>query len=131
MGRTRVVNRLPQFVEAVQQRAARAATAAVVRVGSELTVLVPIDTSDLLNSQYREVGVDGTRVYGRVGFTAEYAKAVHEAEGKLKGQKRPKRDGKDRGRFWGPHDGQPRFLEVAGERAADDVRGIITGTLKV
>lgn len=131
MAPPRVVNRLPQFIEAAHHRASRAATASVIRVGSELAVLVPVDTSTLLNSQYREVGMEGTRVYGRIGFTAEYAKAVHEAEGKLKGLPRPKRDGKARGVFWGPHDGQPRFLEVAGERAADDVRGIITGTLKV
>ena len=127
----RIVNRMPQFVAEVEQRAARGITAALVRGGSELPALVPVDTSTLLNSQYRDVSKEGTRIVGRVGFTAEYALAVHEAEGKLKGQPRPMRDGNGRGNYWGPHDGQPRFLALAFERAAADIKAILKGALKV
>lgn len=127
----RIVNRMPQFVTAVEQRAARGITAALVRGGSELPALVPVDTSTLLNSHYRDVSKEGSRIVGRVGFTAEYALAVHEAEGKLKGQPRPPRDGVPRGNYWGPHDGQPRYLALAFERASADIKAILKGVLKV
>lgn len=128
--RVKVVNHLPQFINERQRRAVTALTRAVVRIGSELPAVVPVDTSTLLNSQYREVNQDGDKLRGRIGFTAEYAAAVHAAEGKLKGQMRPKRDGKGRGKFWGPHDGQPKFLEVAAERAGPDVDSIIKKAIK-
>jgi len=127
----RIVNRMPQFAAAVEQKAARAITAALVRGGSELPALVPVDTSTLINSAYRDVSKQGSRIVGRAGFTAEYALAVHEAEGKLKGQPRPPRDGVARGNYWGPHDGQPRFLALAFERAQADINSIISGALKV
>lgn len=130
MGRVRVVNQLPEFITRQERRASRAVTQAVIRVGSELAHTVPVDTSTLLTSQYRHLLMDGTRIVGRIGFTAEYALAVHEAEGKLKGLPRPRRDGKDRGVFWGPS-GQPQFLKVAGDLAKPDVDAIIKGALRV
>ena len=33
----------------------------------------PIDTSTLINSQYREVVARGTRITGRIGYSANYA----------------------------------------------------------
>ena len=126
----RVVNRLPQFSSAVQRKAARTVTAAIVRGTSELPPLVPVDTSDLLNSLFRRVREEGGRIVGSAGFSAEYALAVHEAVGKLKGLPRPKINGKDRGVYWGPHDGQPQFLKVAFERARPDIESILKGGLK-
>ena len=38
----------------------------------------PIDTSTLLNSQYRELINNGVRLTGRVGYTANYAVFVHD-----------------------------------------------------
>lgn len=131
--RTRIVNRLPQFVATTQQRAVRTLTAALVRIGSEVAPLVPIETSTLINSQYRHVQMQGAALIGRIGFTAEYALAVHESAGKWRGLgiPRPKRNGKDRGFYWGPNDGQPQYLAVAGQRAAADVANIITRGLRV
>lgn len=79
MAGPRVVNRLPQFTETVQHRAARGMTQALILGASEASVLTPIDTSNLINSQFRNVRVmaDG-RVVGTVGYTAEYAMAVHD-----------------------------------------------------
>ena len=76
---TRFNDRLPQFVaNVVPARAARGMTQALVLGASEAAVLTPIDTSTLLNSQFRNVRADGSRVVGTVGYTAEYAVPVHD-----------------------------------------------------
>ncbi len=38
----------------------------------------PIDTSTLINSQFREIMANGTVVTGRVGYSANYAVYVHD-----------------------------------------------------
>lgn len=131
--RARIVNNLPQFVATAEQRAARTLTAVLVRISSEVAPLVPIATSTLINSQYRDVQMRAGTLTGRIGFTAEYALAVHEAAGNWRGLgiRRPKDNGKDRGFYWGPNDGQPQFLAVAGERAAADVASIIKRGMRV
>lgn len=126
----RIVNNLPQFVNSVERKAAGVINAALVRGATELAPLVPIDSSNLLNSQFKDVRKDGSRIVGSVGFTADYALAVHEAKGKLKGLPRPKRNGKDHGRYWGPHDGQPHFLKLAFERAMPEIHAILSKGLK-
>lgn len=77
---TRIINRLPQFVDQVQAKAARGMTQALVIGASEASVMTPIDTSTLLNSQFKQVERDGDRIVGTVGYTAEYALAVHDPE---------------------------------------------------
>jgi hypothetical protein len=131
--RARVVNHLPQFVATAQQRAAHTLTSVLVRIGSEVAPLVPIATSTLINSQYRDVQMRGAALVGRIGFTAEYALAVHESAGKWRGlgKPRPKRNGHDAGFYWGPNDGQPQYLAIAGERAAQDVASIIKRGMRV
>ena len=47
---------------------------------AEAAVLTPIDTSTLLNSQFRQVGQEGSRIVGRVGYTADYAVPVHDPD---------------------------------------------------
>ena len=46
--------------------------------GSQSTLYTPIDTSTLINSQFREITVNGNRVTGRVGYSANYAAYVHD-----------------------------------------------------
>lgn len=75
---TRIVNRLPQFTAKVQRQAARGMTQAMVLGASEASVLTPIDTSNLLNSQFRTVQKTGSKIVGTVGYTAEYALPVHD-----------------------------------------------------
>lgn len=76
---TRVVNRLPQFIDAVERKGARAMTQALILGASEASVLTPIDTGTLLNSQYRQVRAKpGGGVIGTVGYTANYALPVHD-----------------------------------------------------
>jgi hypothetical protein len=76
----RIVNNLPAFVSLTQQRGVRGMTQAMILGASEASVLTPIDTSTLLNSQYRDVQQQGAKVRGRVGYTAEYAAAVHDPD---------------------------------------------------
>lgn len=78
---TRMNDRLPLFVaNVVPQRAARGMTQALVIGAAEASVLTPIDTSTLINSQFRNVRAEGSRVIGTVGYTAEYAVPVHDPD---------------------------------------------------
>lgn len=70
---------LARFVEDVQGRKAiRAIQSALIIGGAQAALYTPIDTSTLINSQFREVSASGTRLTGRVGYTANYAVYVHD-----------------------------------------------------
>lgn len=88
--------------------------------------LTPVDTSNLINSRYRQIKNSATGTRGIVGYTADYALYVHEASGKLKGQPRSSVDefttGSGRraftsndGNFWDPS-GEPHFLSKGFDR---------------
>ncbi|CBJ80354.1 putative Gp14 [Xenorhabdus bovienii str. Jollieti] len=48
-------------------------------IGSAQAALyTPIDTATLINSQFRDVRFQGTRLTGRVGYSANYAVYVHD-----------------------------------------------------
>lgn len=137
--KVKLEDRLGQFVTRVEQRAASAAQKALILGGSEAAALTPQDTGTLINSQYRNVQVQGTKVIGSVGYTAEYAKWVHEMPGTLKGQPRAHfgktragvefGGGSGKGVYWGPS-GEPQFLKEGFERAADNIAALIKGELK-
>lgn len=74
----KVTSYAKQFLSQVDRSAARAVTKASVIVASHASVYTPIDTSTLLNSQYRKVTRDGTKVIGEIGYTAGYALPVHD-----------------------------------------------------
>ncbi|MDX7985986.1 HK97 gp10 family phage protein [Xenorhabdus sp. 12] len=46
--------------------------------GRQAAVYTPIDTKTLINSNFREVSVNGTMFTGRVGYSASYAVFVHD-----------------------------------------------------
>lgn len=117
------------------RRAPRAVMAAAMNIGSAAAVLTPIDTSTLINSQFRELMVNGTMVTGRVGYSADYAVYVHNAPGKLKGKPRSgvksfkTSSGKvafasDQGNFWDPH-AEPHFLTKGADNAKDAVISVV------
>lgn len=56
----------------------RAIQSALIIGSSQAALYTPIDTSMLINSQYREITVDGVLVTGRVGYSANYALSVHD-----------------------------------------------------
>jgi hypothetical protein len=115
INRVRVENRLPQFIDRTEQRAARGVAQAMVLIGSETSVLTPIDSSNLINSRYSRVSKDGTRIVGETGYTAEYAAAVNDPDNPQK-FRRPTAT-KD-------------FLVKGAENAEPLIRKVLTGAIK-
>lgn len=88
------------------------------------TLMTPADTGNLRNSQYRILRRYNGGTKGQIGYTANYAAAVHNASGKLKGQPRAHfgktragvefGGGTGKGNYWDPA-GEPGFLTKAFE----------------
>lgn len=110
-----MTNRLPQFLSAVEQKAARGVTQALILGASEASVMTPVDTSTLLNSQFRSVAKDGSRIVGTVGYTAEYAKYVHDPNVKQRFRRST---------------AQKEFLKRGFDEAEQNIRAVITGAIK-
>jgi hypothetical protein len=105
----------------------RAVEEILMTVQSEAAVMTPIDTSFLINSAYNKTWRTASGWQGEVGYGAEYAAAVHNMPGKLKGKQRgdfgmtgnqsdfgPMRPtafggGTGNGTYWSP-DAEPGFL---------------------
>ncbi|RTN26294.1 HK97 gp10 family phage protein [Enterobacter quasimori] len=60
------------------RKVVRAIQSAMIIGSSQAALYTPIDTSTLLNSQYRELINNRVRLTGRVGYTANYAVFVHD-----------------------------------------------------
>lgn len=106
------------------RKAARAIRSALLIVAPEAARMTPVAKSSvLINSQFQEVMVNGTRITGRVGYAANYAVYVHEAKGTLKGKPRPASQGG--GNYWDPA-GEPQFLKKAG----DETRSAVDAAIK-
>lgn len=130
------------------RKAVRAVTSALLIIGVESAVMVPMDTGTLVNSQYRDVTISGSRVLGKVGYSANYALFVHNASGKLKGKPRanfgrtanhsefgPMQStefggGTLKGNYWDPR-GEPKFLDKAVSRTKDLVAKTIKKELEL
>lgn len=70
---------LDALINDVQGRkVVRAVQSALLIGGAQAALYTPIDTSTLLNSQFREIDTNGARVTGRVGYSANYAVYVHD-----------------------------------------------------
>lgn len=70
---------LDRIIKDVQGRKVVRALQSAMLIGSAQAALyTPIDTSTLINSQFREIMANGTRVTGRVGYSASYAAYVHD-----------------------------------------------------
>ena len=115
MATRRMTNRLPQFLSAVEQKAARGVTQALILGASEASVMTPVDTSTLLNSQYRRLDKDGSKIVGTVGYTAEYATDVHDPNIKQRFRRSTARK---------------EFLKLGFEEAEPNIRAVITGAIK-
>jgi hypothetical protein len=115
MATRRTSNRLPQFLAAVEQKAARGVTQALILGASEASVMTPVDTSTLLNSQFRNVTKEGSKIVGTVGYTAEYARYVHDPNVKQKFRRST---------------AEKEFLRKGFEEAEPNIRAVITGAIK-
>ncbi len=80
------INQLNSIIGDVQGRkAVRAIQSALLIGGTRAALYTPIGkTSNLINSQYREMLVDGSRLTGRVGYSANYAAYVHDPNHPMK-----------------------------------------------
>jgi hypothetical protein len=109
-------------------KAEKTLTEVLITAAGFAATMTPIDTSNLINSQYRKITAYGTRVVGAIGYTAAYAAAVHDAPGTLLGKNVP-RDKNDpsRGNVW-DKDGEPEFLRKAFEDS--DARAAIDAVIK-
>lgn len=87
----------------------------------------PIDQANLIDSQTAPEltqGKDG--IEGTIGYTAEYAAAVHEASGSLRGE--PRANGN--GEYWDP-DGEPGFLEKGFDELKPAIPTILRNNYRV
>lgn len=109
-------------------RAEKTLTEVLITAAGFAATMTPIDTSNLINSQYRKITAYGNRVVGVIGYTAAYAAAVHDKPGTLLGKNVP-RDSNDpsRGNVWDP-DAEPEFLRKAFEDS--DARAAIDAIIK-
>lgn len=112
---TKITNHLPQLIADIQRRGAKGMTQALILGASEASVMTPIDTSNLINSQYRNVEMDGAKIVGTVGYTAEYALAVHDPENK---------------QVFRRATAEKEFLKLGFERAEPNIRAVISGSIK-
>lgn len=122
------------------RKVVRAIQSALILGSTRAAYYTPIDTSTLLNSQFREINVNGTKVTGRVGYSANYAAFVHAMSGKLKGKPRAHfgktRDGTEfgggtgKGNYWDPH-GEPQFLKKGFDEERDAIDAVIKKELSL
>jgi len=118
----------------------RALQSAMILIGARAAYYTPIDTSTLINSQFREIDAGGVFITGRIGYSANYAAYVHEASGKLKGQPRAHfgvtRSGQQfgggtgTGNYWDPH-GEPQFLAKGANDERDNVDAVMRKELSL
>lgn len=122
------------------KRATRAMYMALSIGASQAALYTPIDSSTLINSQFREIIVRGTRLTGRVGYSAKYAMYVHSASGKLKGQPRADfgvtRDGVSfgggtgKGNYWDPN-AKPGFLKDGFDESRQQIEEAIEREMRI
>ena len=111
----RITNKLPQFVTKVEQKAARGLLQGLILGASEASVFTPIDTSHLLNSQFRDIRKEGDKIVGTVGYTAEYAIPVHDPDVKQTFRRATARK---------------EFLRLGFEKAEPNIRAVIKGSIR-
>lgn len=70
---------MSKFIDDVRgKKSIRAMTKALIIGSTQAALYTPIDTSTLINSQFRDMEFKGTRLVGRVGYSANYAVYVHD-----------------------------------------------------
>ena len=117
-----------QLTLAIPSHAERAMHIATSIIGGYATLMTPVDTSNLINSQYRIVKNTGTKVVAAIGYTAKYAAAVHEKPGTLRGAGVPRASG--RGNYWDP-DAEPKFLSKAGDENLAEIDQAVERAMKL
>lgn len=115
MAKPRVINKLPQFTASVEAKAARAMVQGLILGASEASIFTPIATSVLINSQYKKIEKQGSKIVGTAGYTAEYAAAVHDPDVKQNFRRATARK---------------EFLKLGFEAAEPNIRAVVTGAIR-
>lgn len=120
-------------VDRISVQISEGAVYAILSQGAAMAqTMTPIDSSNLINSQYApQIEVKRGKVTGSVGYTAEYAGAVHDSDGANVG-KGIARDPADPGRgdFWDPN-AEPEFLSKGFDQIESAVPGILRSHYRV
>lgn len=134
---SRVKLNLKNKIEEISKERTERAIYAIVTQGSTVaSLLTPVDTANLINSKFVTIlpGGTGAKMTGRAGYSAEYAKWVHDAPGTLKGQPRAHfgktregvafGGGTEKGTYWSPN-AEPKFLEKGFEQIKPHIPAIL------
>lgn len=121
-GISRVRKGFKLAIDEISQAKTEGAVYAILSQGAALAqTMTPVDTSNLINSQYApQISQANGKTDGHIGYTAEYAEAVHEAPGTLAGQ--PRADGN--GDYWDPN-AEPGFLEKGFDQLKPSIPAIL------
>ncbi|MCF1756309.1 hypothetical protein L0G78_14730 [Pseudomonas aeruginosa] len=130
-GIDRVRRNLRVAVENIAEGRSERAIYEILSQGAAMAqTMTPIDTSNLINSQTAPQISNGTAgVEGRIGYTAAYAAAVHDAPGTLAGQPRDEND-PSRGDYWAPN-AEPEFLTKGFDQIIPAIPAILRRTYRV
>lgn len=112
---TRITNKLPEFIDRLHIKAERGMAQALIIGASESSVLTPIATSTLINSQYNNVETKADQVVGTVGYTAAYALPVHDLDNHQKFRRAS---------------AEKEFLKKGFENAEPNIRAVLKGAIK-
>ncbi len=104
-----------QFNAGLERKLASGVLQALIIGARDASVLTPVKSSSLLNSQYLRVDKKGQRIVGTVGYTAEYALPVHDPEVKQTFRRASARK---------------EFLKLGFERAEPEIRAVLAAAIK-
>jgi len=113
--------------------AEKALTEVMIVAAGFAATMTPIDTSNLINSQFRHISKTSNGVTSMLGYTAAYAAAVHDKKGTTLGKNIPRsKSDPSRGNFWDP-DAEPGFLRKAFEEpdARADIDAVVARYMKI
>lgn len=123
-GTRRAIDNTAKIIGEIQAvQIVRALKSAMYIIRTESATMTPIETSVLINSQFDVIETNGTRITGKIGYSANYAIYVHNSKGYAVGRGIARPSGK--GVYWGPH-GEPKFLE----KAAIKTRGLVESVIR-
>lgn len=112
----RIVNRIGAFISETEKKAYTTLTKVLLVGAANASLYTPIDTSTLLNSQYREVSRKTGGWRGRIGYTASYAEYVHDPNVRQKFRRQSARK---------------EFLRLGFEDSKDMIDAIVKKGMKV
>ena len=116
MSEVKVTNHIGEFITDVQKRWARSMTQVLILGSSEASVMTPVDTSNLLNSQFRSVDINADKIVGTVSYSANYARWVHDPAVKQTFRRAT---------------AEKEFLTKGFSRAKPNIDAVMSGALKV